>query len=257
MLRPGGRFVFAGEPTTVGNGYARTLADADLAGRTNVTKLPGFESWRRPQADLDENSRAAALEWIVDLHTLLRPTWRRWPGPPVPSTSTPRPSSSPPRCSVGRCAPSSTTVPPGKLGWGWARFRVQQLEDAQLGRRQRLAPRGTEGLVLQRRDHRGQAVLNLGLDDVAYLTSDEGSAALAVVGALPLTDRVGEIARLRKQFGDRTAVLVETVLLRRRASAKLSGLPGTQRLAVHRRRATAGQRSAGCACIGQSGCAAT
>jgi hypothetical protein len=91
-----------------------------------------------------------------------------------------------------------------------------------------VAPPGTEGLVLQRRDHRGQAVLNFGLDDVAYLTSDEGSAALAVVGALPLTDRVGDIARLRKQFGDRTAVLVETVLLRRRASAKLSGLPGTQ-----------------------------
>ena len=27
VLKPGGRFVFAGEPTTVGNGYARALAD--------------------------------------------------------------------------------------------------------------------------------------------------------------------------------------------------------------------------------------
>jgi len=44
-----------------------------------------------------------------------------------------------------------------------------------------------------------------------------------VVGALPLTDRVGDIARLRKQFGDRTPVLVETVLLRRRAADKLPG----------------------------------
>ena len=39
----------------------------------NVTiramKLPGLGGWRRPQAELDENSRAAALEWIVDLHT--------------------------------------------------------------------------------------------------------------------------------------------------------------------------------------------
>jgi hypothetical protein len=91
-----------------------------------------------------------------------------------------------------------------------------------------VATPGAEGLVLQRRDHRGQAVLNFGLDDVAYLTSDEGSAALAVVEALPLTDRVGEIARLRKQFGDRTPVLVETVLLRRRAGAKLAGLPGAR-----------------------------
>ena len=43
---------------------------------------------------------------------------------------------------------------------------------------------------------------------------------------LPLTDRVAEIALLRKQFGDRTPVLVETVLLRRRAAVKLSGLRG-------------------------------
>jgi THUMP domain-like len=91
-----------------------------------------------------------------------------------------------------------------------------------------VATRGAEGLVLQRRDHRGQAVLTFGLGDVAYLTSDEGSAALAVVEALPMTDRVGEVARLRKQFGDRTPVLVETVLLRRRANLKLAGLPGAR-----------------------------
>jgi len=90
-----------------------------------------------------------------------------------------------------------------------------------------VAPGGAEGLVLQRDDHRDQAVLNFSLDDVAYLTSDEGSAALAVVAALPLTDRISEIAALRTQFGDRTPVLLETVLLRRRAVAKLSELPGT------------------------------
>jgi hypothetical protein len=90
-----------------------------------------------------------------------------------------------------------------------------------------VAPGGPEGLVLQRDDHRDQAVLNFSLDDVAYLTSDEGSAASAVVAALPLTDRISEIAALRTQFGDRTPVLVETVLLRRRAAAKLSELPGT------------------------------
>jgi hypothetical protein len=90
-----------------------------------------------------------------------------------------------------------------------------------------VAPRGAEGLVLQRDDHRDQAVLNFGLDDVAYLTSDEGSAALSLVETYPLTDLVSEIAALRKQFGIRTPALVETVLLRRRAVAKLSGLPGT------------------------------
>jgi hypothetical protein len=87
---------------------------------------------------------------------------------------------------------------------------------------------GAEGLVLQRRDHRGQAVLKFGLDDVAYLTSDEGSAALSAVEAFPLTDRVGEITRLRERFGDRTPVLVETVLLRRRAATKLAELPGSR-----------------------------
>ena len=79
VLKPGGRFVFAGEPTTVGNGYARTLADLTWNVTIRAMKLPGLGSWRRPQAELDENSRAAALEWIVDLHTFDPPTWRRWP----------------------------------------------------------------------------------------------------------------------------------------------------------------------------------
>jgi THUMP domain-containing protein len=96
-----------------------------------------------------------------------------------------------------------------------------------LGRCQLLASRGAERLVLQRHDHRGQTVLNVGLDDVAYLTSDEGSAALAAVDSRPLTDRVSEITTLRKQFGNRTPILVEMVLLRRRAAGKLADLPGS------------------------------
>lgn len=48
-----------------------------------------------------------------------------------------------------------------------------------------------------------------------------------MVAASPLSDRVGDIAALRKRFGDRTPVLVETVLLRRRAQEKLSQLPGS------------------------------
>jgi hypothetical protein len=86
-----------------------------------------------------------------------------------------------------------------------------------------VAPCGAEGLVLQRDDHRGQAVLNFGLGDIAYLTSDAGAAALDTVAGLRLTDRVADIATVREQFGDRTPVLVETVLLRRRAAGKLPG----------------------------------
>ncbi|MGH3958565.1 class I SAM-dependent methyltransferase [Mycobacterium sp.] len=69
VLRPGGRFVFAGEPTTVGDGYARALSTLTWRITTNVTRLPGLGGWRRPQAELDESSRAAALEAVVDLHT--------------------------------------------------------------------------------------------------------------------------------------------------------------------------------------------
>jgi hypothetical protein len=57
-----------------------------------------------------------------------------------------------------------------------------------------VAPAGAEGLVLQRDDHRDQAVLNFGLDDVDYLASRAGSAALGVVAGFTLTIRVADIA---------------------------------------------------------------
>jgi ubiquinone/menaquinone biosynthesis C-methylase UbiE len=69
VLKPGGRFVFAGEPTKVGDTYARKLGQLTWWLTTNVTKLPALSGWRRPQSELDESSRAAALEAIVDLHT--------------------------------------------------------------------------------------------------------------------------------------------------------------------------------------------
>lgn len=69
VLKPGGRFVFAGEPTKIGNAYARKLGQFTWWLTTNVTKLPALNSWRRPQEELDESSRAAALEAVVDLHT--------------------------------------------------------------------------------------------------------------------------------------------------------------------------------------------
>ncbi|CAM3659000.1 class I SAM-dependent methyltransferase [Kibdelosporangium persicum] len=69
VLKPGGRFVFAGEPTKIGNAYARKLGQFTWWLTTNITKLPALNSWRRPQEELDESSRAAALEAVVDLHT--------------------------------------------------------------------------------------------------------------------------------------------------------------------------------------------
>jgi SAM-dependent methyltransferase len=69
VLRPGGRFVFAGEPTTVGDRYARRLGALTWTATTTLTRLPALAGWRRPQAELDESSRAAALEAVVDIHT--------------------------------------------------------------------------------------------------------------------------------------------------------------------------------------------
>jgi ubiquinone/menaquinone biosynthesis C-methylase UbiE len=69
VLKPGGRFVFAGEPTTVGDAYARRLGAFTWKAATTITKLPALRGWRRPQEELDESSRAAALEAVVDIHT--------------------------------------------------------------------------------------------------------------------------------------------------------------------------------------------
>jgi SAM-dependent methyltransferase len=122
VLRPGGRFVFAGEPTTVGDGYARTLSTLTWRVVTNATKLPGLTEWRRPQGELDESSRAAALEALVDLHTFTPAELERMAtnaGATRVETATVEFSAAmlgwPLR--TFECA-----VPPGRLGWGWAKF---------------------------------------------------------------------------------------------------------------------------------------
>jgi ubiquinone/menaquinone biosynthesis C-methylase UbiE len=70
VLKPGGRFVFAGEPTTVGDWYARKLGHLTWLATTRLTHLPALrERWSRPKAELVESSRAAVLESLVDLHT--------------------------------------------------------------------------------------------------------------------------------------------------------------------------------------------
>jgi ubiquinone/menaquinone biosynthesis C-methylase UbiE len=122
VLKPGGRFVFAGEPTRHGDFVARRLSRLTWWATTNVTKAPPLRGWRRPQPELDSSSRAAALEAVVDLHTFapaelrslaeaagatdvvvrteeLTASWFGWP------------------VRTFECA-----VPRERLGWNWARF---------------------------------------------------------------------------------------------------------------------------------------
>ncbi|WP_231982372.1 class I SAM-dependent methyltransferase [Mycobacterium sp. E787] len=85
-------------------------------------------------------------------------------------------------------------------------------------------------MVLQRDGHRGQTLLSAGLqfssDDVSYLRSESGAAALDFVGELELSEatRIADVAAARARFGDRAPALVETTLLRRRAADKLGEL---------------------------------
>jgi ubiquinone/menaquinone biosynthesis C-methylase UbiE len=122
VLKPGGRFVFAGEPTRWGDVIARRLSQLTWWATTNATRLPGLGGWRRPQEELDESSAAAALEAVVDLHTFDPGELRRtalaagatdvevateeftaaWFGWPVRTFE--------------------AAVPPERLGWNWAMF---------------------------------------------------------------------------------------------------------------------------------------
>ncbi|MGZ6778472.1 MAG: THUMP-like domain-containing protein [Mycobacterium sp.] len=79
-------------------------------------------------------------------------------------------------------------------------------------------------MVLQRHGDRGEAVVVFDLDAVAYLCSDAGAQALRDIDGYGLSDatRVSDIASIRRHFGDRAPLLVETVLLRRRATTKFS-----------------------------------
>jgi ubiquinone/menaquinone biosynthesis C-methylase UbiE len=123
VLKPGGRFVFAGEPTQKGDWVARRLSRLTWWAATRITHLsPLREQWARPKAELAESSRAAALESVVDIHTFdpdrlaalclragavdvrtvteeLTASWFGWP-----------------------VRTFEAAVRPGRLGWGWARF---------------------------------------------------------------------------------------------------------------------------------------
>jgi SAM-dependent methyltransferase len=122
VLRPGGRFVFAGEPTKIGDFYARRLGALTWKAATTVTKLPALQGWRRPQEELDESSRAAALEAVVDIHVFdpaeLEDTARRAGARDarvVTEEFTAAMLGWPVRT-------FEAAVPPGRLGMGWAMF---------------------------------------------------------------------------------------------------------------------------------------
>jgi hypothetical protein len=60
------------------------------------------------------------------------------------------------------------------------------------------------------------------LGDVAYLRSEAGAAAVAEVSARPLTDRIADVAAVRRAVGEaRAAAVLETAVLRRKSTAKL------------------------------------
>lgn len=145
VLRPGGRFVFAGEPTTVGNGYARALSTLTWRITTNLTKLPALSGWRRPQAELDESSRAAALEAVVDLHTFAPADLERM-ARSAGATEVATVSEEFTAAMLGWPVRTfEAAVPPGRLGWGWATFAFRgwtalSWVDANLWRR--VVPKG-------------------------------------------------------------------------------------------------------------------
>jgi len=123
VLKPGGRFVFAGEPTQQGDVIARRLSQLTWATATRATRLPGIrDRYARPPAEIVESEREAALESVVDIHTFdpeelrqhclragavdvdvateeFTASWFGWPIRTI-----------------------EAAVKPGSLGWNWFQF---------------------------------------------------------------------------------------------------------------------------------------
>jgi ubiquinone/menaquinone biosynthesis C-methylase UbiE len=123
VLRPGGRFVFCGEPTERGDVVARRLSAATWWATGRATRLPYLrDRFGRPAQELEQSSAEARLEALVDLHTFdpddlarmairagaldvetvteeLTASWFGWP-----------------------VRTFEAAVRPGSLGWGWAMF---------------------------------------------------------------------------------------------------------------------------------------
>ncbi|HEX4700393.1 MAG TPA: class I SAM-dependent methyltransferase [Actinomycetes bacterium] len=123
VLKPGGRFVFAGEPTTFGDWYARHLGRLTWQATTTVTQLgPLRDRWARPVEELAESSRAAALESVVDLHTF---DPRELAGTALRAGAVDVRTTSEELTAAFLGWPVRTfeaAVNPDRLGWGWAMF---------------------------------------------------------------------------------------------------------------------------------------
>jgi SAM-dependent methyltransferase len=123
VLKPGGRFVFCGEPTARGDYIARRLSRATWWAASRATQWGALKGrYGRDVDELEQSSRAAALEAVVDLHTFypdrlaatcmragaidvhthteeLTASWFGWPIRTI-----------------------EAAVKPGSLGWNWAKF---------------------------------------------------------------------------------------------------------------------------------------
>ena len=123
VLKPGGRFVIAGEPTTIGDWYARQLGRLTWKATTTITHLPPLrDTWAKDREALDESSRAAALEAVVDLHTFdpgdLAAMARRAGALDVRTRTEELTAAF-----LGWPVRTfEAAVKPGALGWGWAMF---------------------------------------------------------------------------------------------------------------------------------------
>ena len=123
VLKPGGRFVFAGEPTTWGDWYARKLGHLTWLATTQATRLPQLrDRWSRPPAELAESSRAAELESAVDMHTFdpreLAATALRAGAVDVRTTTEELTAA----LFGWPVRTFEAAVNPDRLGWGWAMF---------------------------------------------------------------------------------------------------------------------------------------
>ena len=140
VLKPGGRFVFAGEPTRYGDAVARRLSrltwrTAQLAGR-----LPPLHDVIRPKAELDASSEAAALEALVDLHTFAPADLRRLAESAGAQDVSVRTEELTASWFGWPVRTFEAAVAPGVLGWRWAMFayhswqRLSALDERVLAR---------------------------------------------------------------------------------------------------------------------------
>ena len=123
VLKPGGRFVFCGEPTAKGDVVARRLSSLTWWAAGRATRLPMLrDRYAKTPEELAASSEEARLEAVVDLHTFdpdalarlamragaidvttvteeLTASWFGWPVRTL-----------------------EAAVKPGSLGWNWAMF---------------------------------------------------------------------------------------------------------------------------------------